>query len=280
VLGLNPPVLGDPVMDDALDAVEAAFGAVEEAEDPPEDAEILEWNGHGFVERACEEIEAATERDEGNDAPTEADQSSRAVIPSFAGARVVRGGAFVFDAEADARPPVWGKRSEMLWAPGETIVIASPPGLGKTTIAQRVSLARKGIGSDRVLGFPVAADPRPVLYIAADRPEQARRSLRRMVREEDRQALDDGLLVVRGVPFDLVRKPEALADLALAHGAGTVVVDVLGLLAPKLSSDETGSAVMRAFAACIETGAELLVLHHVRKPQGDARGAREWGALR
>lgn len=92
-------------------------------------------------------------------------------------------GSLVLD-EPTGVPAVWGHGDEVLWPMGEPCLLCAPQGVGKTTLAQQVALARAEIaGRGELLGLPVTPDTRRVLYIAADRPRQAFRSMRRMVDE-------------------------------------------------------------------------------------------------
>ena len=98
-------------------------------------------------------------------------------------------GGVVFD-EPEIPDALWGQGSKVIAARGEPTMIYSPTGIGKTTLAQRVALAAIGIGDSKVLGFDVHPIDGKVLYVAADRSRQAKRSLRRMVTEDDRRILD------------------------------------------------------------------------------------------
>jgi replicative DNA helicase len=101
--------------------------------------------------------------------------------------RIVDGGAFLLDGPVDV-PVLWGHENDVAWAAGESLLIVGPPGVGKSTLVQQLVLARIGLRGS-VLGWPVAPEPGRVLYVAADRPEQVRRSMARMVSPADRPVL-------------------------------------------------------------------------------------------
>lgn len=181
------------------------------------------------------------------------------------------GASFVFDAP-EFPIPVWGRDEEVLWSQGEPVLLCGPSGVGKTTLGQQVMLGRLGL-VDEVLGLPVATDDKRVLYIAADRPSQAQRSLRRMVDEDEHsEILRERLEVWRGpLPFDLTRQPEQLVVLAEDFGAGTIVIDSLKDMAAKLSDDEVGNRVNLALQQAVVAGVEVLGFHHQRKAQVGAK---------
>ncbi len=185
---------------------------------------------------------------------------------------LVAGGAFVLD-NTETVPAIWGEGDRVLWASGESLWICAPPGVGKTTIAQQLVLARLGVRPPTLLGLPVVVDERRVVYIiAADRPAQAARSWRRMVTEADRDLLDDRLLVWEGpLPFRITEDPLRLAEWLLEHDAGTVVIDSLKDVAIGLAEDAVGAAVNQAMQGVVANGIEPAVLHHQRKSQGDRK---------
>ncbi len=101
-----------------------------------------------------------------------------------------------------AVPAIWGAGSGVAWPEGEALFVTGPPGVAKSTLMQRLALARAGIGTGRVLDLPVRPDAeRIVLYLACDRPPQVLRSWRRMVGPGDEHALRERVLIWRG-PMD------------------------------------------------------------------------------
>lgn len=104
----------------------------------------------------------------------------------------------------------------MLRAPGEGLMIVGPQGVGKSTIAQQLWLARMKLRDTELLGFPVAADDRPILYLAMDRRAQIRRSLARMVDLDDpttRGRLSTQLIVWPGPsPLKANESPKAFTS--------------------------------------------------------------------
>ena len=185
--------------------------------------------------------------------------------------RYLTGGAFAFDEPATV-PSVWGVNQNVAWAEGEGLMLVGPDGVGKTAIQQQLLLARCGLKTD-LLGFDVTPASKPVLYIAADRPRQAARSIRRMVAETDRKILDDRLIVWKGpLPFDLSTAPDELAPFVQDLGAGDIFIDALKDVALDLNKDESGSRINRAFQECIAAGMEICVSHHQRKELQAGKG--------
>jgi replicative DNA helicase len=163
---------------------------------------------------------------------------------------------------------VWGGASgTVTWAAGEGLMVVGPDGVGKTTLAQQLTLGAIGLRS-RVLGMRVALADRPVLYLAMDRPAQVVRSFRRMVTEENRDVLRERLLVWKGpLPFNITESPSSLARFVREHGAGVLFVDSLKDVAVDLIKDEVGSRVNQAVQELLADGVEVCLLHHQRKQQ-------------
>lgn len=178
-------------------------------------------------------------------------------------------GGVIFDQPA-VPPALWGNGSQVLAALGEPTMIYSRPGIGKTTIAQRVALATIGIGDPNVLGFDVRQIAGNVLYLAEDRPRQALGSARRMVTEDNRERLDARWKweTKRLLRLDQ-NVPNRLYDLALQADAELVIIDSLKDVLPDLSREESGGAFNDAVQKCVANGVEVLTLHHARKAPSD-----------
>jgi hypothetical protein len=177
------------------------------------------------------------------------------------------------DQIGDAGPSVWGQDGQVLWAPGEPFMGYGPQGVGKTTLAQRLLLARVGVGGT-LLGFPVQTTDEPTVYVAADRPLQAARSWRRMITglsDEERKLVRERVKFWKGpLAFDIGAEPEKLLEFVRVHGARTFFGDSLKDLAMDLSKDETGGRVNRALQLLIADGIEVCDLHHPRKAPAGA----------
>lgn len=228
------------------------------------------------TERAARRLSAVEAEQEGLYEPPELDHTPDEHEPyeappepaegEYVDRRGLPGGDAILDLP-DEVPALWGDGAEVLWAQGEPAMIAAPAGVGKTTVAQQVTLGLVGLRSE-LLGYPFHGGPRRVLYLAMDRPRQIRRSFRRMVSEDDRATLNEWLTIREGPPpADLASDPTLLVQLAVRYGATAVVVDSLKDAAVKLTDDETGGKVNRAIQYAIAEGIDVLVLHHQRKGQ-------------
>ncbi|MEU6206383.1 AAA family ATPase [Micromonospora musae] len=198
------------------------------------------------------------------------EQAALAKAAADDAARVHDGATFLLDLPPTP-PALWGKGEDILWARGEALMIAGPQGVGKTTIAGQLLRAVAGLHHE-VLGFPVEPCDQRVLYLAMDRPEQARRNLGRMFagNADEREFLADILRFWSGPPpSDFAADPAALLRLAQQHGADVVFVDSLKDAAVGLSKDEVGAGYNRARQLALAEGVQLIELHHVVKNGAD-----------
>lgn len=175
-------------------------------------------------------------------------------------------------------PAVWGEGDSVLWSEGESLIIAAPPGLGKTTLAQQLALARCGAAESLdVLGLMVTPDPdRLIVYVAADRPRQAQRSMRRMVKHPaDFSLLAERMMVWPGMlPFDPLTDVGHLALWLAEVGAGTVIIDSLKDAFGDISDSNVGARANQAIQHVVGAGIEFCGLHHFRKQQTGRGGSR------
>jgi replicative DNA helicase len=155
----------------------------------------------------------------------------------------------------------------MLWAQGESLMIAGRTGVGKTTLTLSILAGLVGIES-HCLGLPVVPAER-VLYLAMDRPRQIIRAMRRRFGEEHYAILDQRLVVRRGpLPTGIDKVPDMLLTAARRYGCDVIILDSLKDAAVKLVDDEVGGQINRAVQFLNAAGVDCLILHHNRK--GDA----------
>lgn len=200
------------------------------------------------------------------------EQAELAKAAAAEAARVHDGAKFLLDLPPTP-PALWGKGEDIIWARGEGLMIAGPQGVGKTTIAGQLLRGTIGIGGD-VLGYPVEPTSNRVLYLAMDRPEQARRNLARMfvgdVEEYGREYLAEMLRFWSGPPpTDLAVDPEGLVRIAQQHGADVVFVDSLKDAVVGLSKDEVAAGYNRARQLALAEGIQVVELHHTVKNGAD-----------
>jgi replicative DNA helicase len=182
----------------------------------------------------------------------------------------IDGATFILDIP-DTIPALWGDGNDVLWPEGESLMIAGPPGLGKTTLCNQVLRAQLGLGDGTVLGLPVPPRLGKILYLAMDRPAQIRRAAHRIFTEEEREMLAERVLFWKGPPpYDIAKSPGLLLALAEEAGAQTVYLDSVKDAAIGLSEDEVGAGYNRARQRLLANGVQLAEQHHTvkRSPGG------------
>ncbi|WP_368664896.1 AAA family ATPase [Mycobacterium sp. E2733] len=170
--------------------------------------------------------------------------------------------------------PLWGDGSKLLWARGQGLLICGPQGVGKSTVAQRLILARMGLIPAILFDHTVAEDDRPVLYLAMDRPDQIHDSLLRMVDpsklDEDEVAKLKRQLIVwpKQPPFKADLDPERFAQWVAEEGRdpGVVVFDSVKDMLTSIVTDEAGLAFNTTVQLILANGTDTVGNHHQRKP--------------
>ncbi|MEU4639580.1 AAA family ATPase [Micromonospora sp. NPDC023814] len=182
--------------------------------------------------------------------------------------RLLDGWEFMDEDEGDDIP-VWGTQETPVWAVGEPLMIFGPNGVGKSTLSHQLVFARIGL-IKQVLGMPVLASPGKVFYVAADRPKQIKRAMRRLRKPEHREIIKERLVIHKGpLPFDVTIDKDALADLAQSHGATTIFIDSLKDVCSKPSNEESANGYNTARQEAIARGIEWVEDHHNRKASDD-----------
>lgn len=208
-----------------------------------------------------------------------ADEEAKQIVAAEKHARLLRPGAQRHAVPAgDAiwcQPAViparWGTGDQVLLSRGEGGMLSGPQGAGKSTIAQQLVLHMIGVLEGDFLGFPVAPVVGKVMYLAMDRPQQALRSMRRMVTESQVATLNDRMLIWQGPPpIDPLSSPSAFADWVQDECPGVefVVIDSTKDLAAGLSKDEVAAALNSSWQELIARDVDLLLLHHPVKSPG------------
>lgn len=174
---------------------------------------------------------------------------------------------------------IWGTGQESLWAVGEPLMIYGPTGVGKTTLAGRLLLALIGVDPPELLGHPVTPlpDDRTALYIAADRPRQAMRSLRRMAPYEAAYTLAQRLRIEHQRQlWASDTDPQMLYRAAIQTNAAVIFIDSgKDLAGGPLKDEGPAKALMDAIQVCIANGVDVALLHHPRKSTQESGGKRE-----
>lgn len=174
----------------------------------------------------------------------------------------------------DSPEVLWGEGSRILWIDGEPLMICGDDGTGKSTIDHQLIAARLGLRDD-LLGYPVAPTDGLVVYLAMDRPEQARRAGNRLfppdVVADFRSTLESQLVVWRGpLPVDVLASPDSLPDWLHSEfgGIADLHIDSLKDVASRLNEDHVGAGINSALQEVVSRGINVVSLHHQRKANG------------
>lgn len=244
----------------------------------PDDFEVVlrpKGGTHTFVDRAAYWL-AENDRD---DLDTNFELVSEIHMPDEPepGEFQVSPGDLIFSIPLEVES-IWGKGQESLWAFGEPLMIYGPTGIGKTTLAGRLLLSLVGVDSSELLGYPVNALPsgKTVLYVAADRPRQAMRSLRRMAPREAASVLAERLRIEHQRQIWASEKdPEMLYRAAVQTNAAIVFIDSgKDLAGGPLKDEGPAKALMDAIQICIANEIDVAMLHHPRKSIQEVGGSK------
>jgi replicative DNA helicase len=171
---------------------------------------------------------------------------------------------------------IWGVPKAggvMAWAENQGVIVAGPPGTGKSTIALQVILRRVGILEGDVLGMPVIPSEEPLVYLALDRADQIRQSIRRMVPPSSAIEAVKRLLMIDNLPPSVdLRQVESFIGWLQGVGAKGVVMDSAKDLGFDLNDSSEGQAFNFLVQATLRAGVQIFVTHHSRKvPRGDRK---------
>lgn len=227
--------------------------------DLPEKHDVTDW----LQTHTPQQLEQLAHQTTSQPAPTEFDLSPGDII-------------FTVPLEVES---IWGNGQESLWARGEPLMIYGPTGIGKTTLAGRLLLSLIGVDSSELLGYPVTpVQPgQTVLYVAADRPRQAMRSLRRMAPKQSASILAERLRIEHNRQIWTSEKdPEILHRAAVQANAAIIFIDSSkDLTGGPLKDEGPAKALMDAIQICIAHDVDVAMLHHPRKATQEGGSKRE-----
>ncbi len=153
---------------------------------------------------------------------------------------------------------------KILWADREPIMIVADTGQGKTTFIDNVLATSIGLLPD-LAGFQVRQFHR-ILYLAMDRPEQARHSLARFIHEDEVARWNEKVVVPQdSPPFTLNQTHLWLAEAAEAADCDCIITDCLVNITNGMSEDEEGAKINEAHQEVCRRGIQLMIAHHPRK---------------
>ncbi len=161
---------------------------------------------------------------------------------------------------------------EGLFGPGELAVLGAEPKLGKTWFALQVAIAAAG-ATPLAAYWPVPKRVRTLFVAEEGRPGDLKDRLGQLLADTgEAAALELFVLPFRGfrldAPDDVAELVRQVTDLEI----GLVVLDPLYRMHRQ---DENDAVAMRSVIAALrsvaDTGAGVLLVHHLRKPARDTR---------
>jgi hypothetical protein len=264
-----------PLDEEALDRISGSVGRYEPAEASGSQAEDLDAPIEidlDLLNRTLTNLE--TTRQATDIMRARAMRRQRAILGGMTTPVSVR--EFVAAGPDPTEVCIWGVPEPggvMGWAENQGIIIAGPPGTGKSTIALQVILRRVGILGGDVLGMPVKVCKSPLTYLALDRADQIRQSVARMIPDDaDEEAIDRLLMIDNLPPMVDLRQPETFIAWLNETGSECVVMDSAKDLGFDLNDSSEGQAFNFLVQATLRAKIQVFILHHSRKvPRGDKK---------
>lgn len=184
---------------------------------------------------------------------------------------------FLADGNMADGAPIWGAKNRFHgWQPGEILLVVGDTGVGKSTLAMELALAR--LNGGEVGGFPVAESEGAVLYMALDREEQIRGLFNRSKSRFDWSFGEADRFLFQGNTsvFDMdlaLDAPNELADLCIDRGITTLVIDSLqdATAFSLAQNDENARHIMMTLQRCTNAKVETILIHHARKATNENR---------
>ncbi len=190
--------------------------------------------------------------------------------PLYVTRKVFPADDWVLDEVANSRAVV-GRGQQILWADGESLLVVGDTGHGKSTLKQNIVRANIGLIPD-VLGL-AARSFTNILYVAADRPNQIKHSLSRMITPINRSIWHEKVFIHDGpLDFALNEKPQLLAPFVKELSEAlerplfeAVFFDSLKDLVSAMDENGDGIQINHAFQSLCRANVQVVCGVHPRK---------------
>lgn len=149
----------------------------------------------------------------------------------------------------------------------EKLMLAGPPGVGKTNLALRSAVALAA--GAPVLGLPVEAPVRGAYLNLENSPRVMQRRLRKITQGCADETLERlFILNLRGLDLSTERGVATLEDIARRSQADVLFIDPLRNAHPwdENRSDDAAKLIAALDSIIDATGVAIVLVHHVRKP--------------